>query len=223
MMLEDASLIIIHMEIYAEIEHEDLQNKWYDMIQSIGRLTGAILFHDFFLVENQIPLPVIELLIKLRHGEGVVGEMISKYANLYIFGEYHRSAVYLHEALHLVEVMHRVLTTTATTTTNSSRRSNAEYPRVYDRHNARALPPRKHAAENWTKKVTHSFRRVTDLKAKGIHFRPSATRSLKDVEFESHLLRATLHLPSGSSPTTPSRSSRTWSPTSCSRTPSLNP
>ncbi|KAI3448831.1 hypothetical protein Pfo_005496 [Paulownia fortunei] len=45
------------------------------------------------------------------------------------------------------------------------------------------------------KQYVHSFRSATDLKAKGIHFKPSSTQSLKDVKFKSKFIYAQLELP----------------------------
>ncbi|KAG8363660.1 hypothetical protein BUALT_Bualt19G0045600 [Buddleja alternifolia] len=47
----------------------------------------------------------------------------------------------------------------------------------------------------YIQKYYHSFRSVTDLKAKGIHFRPSPTESLMDVKFTSNFLYAQVQLP----------------------------
>lgn len=45
------------------------------------------------------------------------------------------------------------------------------------------------------KKLVHSFRSVTELKAKGIHFKPNSTQSLMDVSFESGFFYGSLQLP----------------------------
>ncbi|KAL0290496.1 UNVERIFIED_CONTAM: hypothetical protein Sangu_2571400 [Sesamum angustifolium] len=45
------------------------------------------------------------------------------------------------------------------------------------------------------RKELHSFRSVTNLKAKGIEVEPSSSRSLKDVEFKSGFFCAQLKLP----------------------------
>ncbi|KAL0377212.1 UNVERIFIED_CONTAM: hypothetical protein Scaly_0838800 [Sesamum calycinum] len=45
------------------------------------------------------------------------------------------------------------------------------------------------------RKEQHSFRSVTDLKAKGIEVKPSSSRSLKDVQFNTGLFGTQLKLP----------------------------
>lgn len=183
MMLQDASLIIINMALEKQFD----ENVWDAMIEHLGRLTMATLFHDFFLVENQVPLGVLELLIRLLYGDGIEVEMIYRYVNISIFGE-HRQRVISSQPppLHLLEVMHRVLVSDCVEAAPEETSCNGCVVRLFS--------PRNEATENWAT-MTHSFRTVTDLKAKGIHFRPSATRSLKDVEFKSVGFYATLRLP----------------------------
>ncbi|KAK4406304.1 hypothetical protein Sango_0636900 [Sesamum angolense] len=45
------------------------------------------------------------------------------------------------------------------------------------------------------KKYVYSFRSATNLKAKGIYFKPSSSQSLKDARFNSYLVYAQLELP----------------------------
>ncbi|KAL0377203.1 UNVERIFIED_CONTAM: hypothetical protein Scaly_0837900 [Sesamum calycinum] len=45
------------------------------------------------------------------------------------------------------------------------------------------------------KKYVYSFRSATNLKAKGIYFKPSSSQSLKDAKFNSYLVYAQLELP----------------------------
>ncbi|KAK4406310.1 hypothetical protein Sango_0637500 [Sesamum angolense] len=56
-------------------------------------------------------------------------------------------------------------------------------------------------------RIPHSFRSVTDLKRKGIRFKPSSSRSFSDVKFESELFCSQLRLPKKLSLSTPRFSS----------------
>lgn len=191
MMLQDASLIIIEMvlSIQLDVMGDGQQLRaWNAMIEHLGRLTIATLFRDFFLVDNQVPLGVLELLIRLLYGDGIEVEMIYRYLNRSIFGEERRGENFsVPPPLHLLEVMHRVLVSDCVEVAPEETSCNGCVVRLFS--------PRNEATENWATKQTHSFRTVTDLKAKGIHFRPSATRSLKDVGFKSGFFYATLRLP----------------------------
>lgn len=74
MMLEDASLIIMYMEM---VTPEAKESSWRRdpsnfavMKKQLGMLTVATLPRDLLLLQNQIPLRVINLLITLRYGPG---------------------------------------------------------------------------------------------------------------------------------------------------------
>ncbi|KAK4406312.1 hypothetical protein Sango_0637700 [Sesamum angolense] len=85
MMLLDACFIIIYIETSMPLErepremhgHEErlMMQKMLTVVQDLGLLTLAIVLRDLFLLENQIPLPILNLLIDLRYGNGA-GEML---------------------------------------------------------------------------------------------------------------------------------------------------
>ncbi|KAL0387879.1 UNVERIFIED_CONTAM: hypothetical protein Sradi_2669700 [Sesamum radiatum] len=84
MMLLDACFIIIYIELGTPSEgepemqgheHRLKMQKVMTMVEDLGLLTSAIVLRDLFLLENQIPLPILNLLIDLRYGNGA-GEML---------------------------------------------------------------------------------------------------------------------------------------------------
>ncbi|XP_057801971.1 UPF0481 protein At3g47200-like [Salvia miltiorrhiza] len=240
MMIHDASLMIIYMEMSVLDETDQqpdelMMNKILAMMDHLGMLTLAILSRDLLLLQNQIPLCVVELLMDLRYGEGK-GEyenLLNRYMNMAIFGEYRQKRV-TRKPLHLVEAIHMLLVLDCEKTTRrcpwlccfnaeedqsdaaSTTCCSCKLLKKADLESGGAETKTTHshgithrlrkslacknqgaaaAKKDNIKSFIHSFRSVTELKAKGIHFKPSPTQSLMDVNFKSNFFYATLQLP----------------------------
>lgn len=83
MMLRDASLIIIYMEISSLYEtrlpDDSTMEKFFAMNEYLGMLTLAILSRDLILLEKQIPLRVIEVLMDFRYGAGKYEDLLYRF------------------------------------------------------------------------------------------------------------------------------------------------
>ncbi|KAG6391049.1 hypothetical protein SASPL_148796 [Salvia splendens] len=236
MMLRDASLMIIYMEISTLEQIDELMlDKLRAMRDELGMLiTLAILSRDLLLLQNQIPLFVMELLMDLRYGAGKFDSLLNRYLCMAIYGEY-REKIVCSKHVHLVEAIHMLVVSEPEKTSHgcckctlfscfkvtqeSNDAPNACYsckllccPRVkkdletgasqqtnpgliHQLLNFCTCKNNRRAKEDNIKKFVHSFRSVTELKAKGIHFKPNSTQSLMDVSFESGFFYGSLQLP----------------------------
>ncbi|KAI3448830.1 hypothetical protein Pfo_005495 [Paulownia fortunei] len=263
MMLLDACFIIIHMEASTpEPEKQEpepmMLQKIFSSAQHLGMLTMTIVLRDLFLLENQIPIWIVKLLIKLRYEKDDGEKLLNRYLNMTLFGEYRKKRSSPHqnreEPLHLLEAFRRLVvsdcvklektylsfirrwfccfrfkeetgadpeigvnqttgadpeigvtdpeiganqTTGAHQATDQSSRLSKLLSCVHKIRACVRLAKESYEddAKRDIKKYVHSFRSATDLKAKGIHFKPSSTQSLMDVKFKSKFIYAQLELP----------------------------
>ncbi|XP_022883207.1 UPF0481 protein At3g47200-like [Olea europaea var. sylvestris] len=189
MILLDASFAIYLMKISAG----DFK-KYYHFCQHLGRALLKFAFQDLCLLDNQIPLWVIELLTNLIYGneeEGpmLISEFLSYYAlqsnfTISITGEDKK------KPLHLVAALHQLLVELD---------NEGEKPSSYCLKNINF----KFKCLWWPWKNENPYalwvhdaqpRPVTDLKAKGIHFKRSSY-DLKNIKFRSYKFYGQLQLP----------------------------
>ncbi|KAL0377213.1 UNVERIFIED_CONTAM: hypothetical protein Scaly_0838900 [Sesamum calycinum] len=119
MMLLDACFIIIHIESGTPPEGEpemhghEHRSKVMTTVEHLGLLTSAIVLRDLFLLENQIPLSILNLLIDLRYGNGAGEKLLNRFMNGTLFGLYEpiRRLPLEHggEPLHLLEAFRRIV------------------------------------------------------------------------------------------------------------------
>ncbi|KAL0433145.1 UNVERIFIED_CONTAM: hypothetical protein Slati_2648800 [Sesamum latifolium] len=172
MMLLDACFLIYYLNIGPQN-----QLSRFLMYSRLGELVFSLVNRDIFLLENQIPLQILMLLINLRDGRNEAEEELSKFLHGSIWGQHTDYQIQeiqeprLKKPLHLLEAYHDVL--------------------VWD------LTPEIQATnEDFDPKKHHkTFRSAKDLKAKGIHFKPSSKKSLKDINFKSFAFYGLLELP----------------------------
>ncbi|PIN16939.1 hypothetical protein CDL12_10409 [Handroanthus impetiginosus] len=242
MMLLDACFIIVYMETscmegHPQSKHEQMiARNAVVMIQTLGMLTMSTVARDMFLLENQIPLCIVELLLKSRDKGNQSNGLLNRYMSISIFGEFRNnrnvSDGYPKE-LHLLEAFHRLVVlgfanesketclsflkskflcccrakekavgdsntdieSGVSSRSKSRFRSCLNHPIIKSCRELFKRSSKANRAKGDLKKFIHSFRSVTDLKAHGIHFKPSQTLSLKDVKFESNCIYAKLQLP----------------------------
>ncbi|KAK2995069.1 hypothetical protein RJ640_028239 [Escallonia rubra] len=188
--------IIDHTRIDAEISQPSLYDITEDPVvqlyhEHLGALGWANLFRDMFLLENQVPYEVLRVLINFRSD---VGNEREETLNSFVDFIVHRqrtskpegrtlsTSISQQEPSHLLE-MYR--------TSFLSFDSNQE-----DLPKAKFRVEVPITNENLSAYYTHSCRSATELKAKGINFRPSTGKSLTDINFNSSGIYGQLEIPS---------------------------
>ncbi|KAI3459561.1 hypothetical protein Pfo_016224 [Paulownia fortunei] len=185
MMLLDACFLIYYMDIV------DTQNRRQLIVihNYLGRLVYFLVNRDMFLLENQIPFRIVMLLINLRYDKNTGEEAVSRFLHESIWGHYKQQEnqdiqqqqirdIQLqqrqHPPLHIFEAYRRVLVWDSTPETQVQIEENEGID---------------------LKKIHKTFRSAKDLKAKGIHFKPSDNKSLKAIKFNSFTFYGQLELP----------------------------
>ncbi|XP_060210750.1 UPF0481 protein At3g47200-like [Lycium barbarum] len=194
MMLRDACIILNYLESKEKSFKKDA------MIEHLGTAVYNSIRRDMYLLENQVPFRILEILVGLKYDtdkHAFVTEMEKSFFRMF----FHDRAAELPEAneinklgtepLHLLEISRRVIVA------------------GYDRD------PKSETGEHWCDinnlvscleknccgddeiRGQHVFRSVTALKSKGVNFSASGIRSLKGVRFSPYKLckSAELKLP----------------------------
>lgn len=185
----------------------------------LGYLVSSVILRDLFLLENQIPFIIVNFLMCLRYGEEQADEMLNEFLNGVVFGELKGSGtISTDEELpfHLLEAFWLILVSeppkdTPITEKISSNNAYSQFGCLkqvgnlvkcsHIRQCITMLPcfswrkRKRPENDNSAKKYVHFFRSATDLKAKGIHFRPSGADSLKAIKFKPGHFYAILELP----------------------------
>ncbi|KAK4437425.1 hypothetical protein Salat_0076400 [Sesamum alatum] len=187
MILLDACFIIFFMKYRGE-ENVD---KLYDFQHLLGWLGYRFAIVDLFMLENQIPLWVIKLLNGLMYhdkddGEALLSNYLSKSLNIEY--DYVLQEITLNEPLHLLEARRQVLLGDPPNIDSKAAGCLAEIHKLIKGTWRRKRP------ESRFKQLSHPFRSVTDLKAKGIRFSVSS-HFLLDIRFHSYCFYGLLQLP----------------------------
>ncbi|KAK4421641.1 hypothetical protein Salat_2114700 [Sesamum alatum] len=173
MMLLDACFLIYYLKIGPQNQLSRLL-----IYNRLGGLVLSLVGRDIFLLENQIPLQILMLLINLRYERNEAEENLSRFLHESFWGRPYKhheiqqiQRLKLKKPLHLLEACHQTL--------------------VWDWN-----PEIQPANEDFDSKKHHkTFRSAKNLKAKGIHFKPSSKKSLKDINFKSFAFYGLLELP----------------------------
>ncbi|KAL3533636.1 hypothetical protein ACH5RR_007157 [Cinchona calisaya] len=211
MMLLDACFII------NSIVQTKIYTNFYITRYHLGDLLSAIVVRDLFLLENQIPFWIVKFLMCSRYGKEQAEEMLNEFLNGTVFGDYKGSGIASRDEqlpLHLLDAFWQVLVSECPKGEPISPKPGSDYEySCYSRfkHMGNSakyshfcqyvsdLPcfPRRKGSDNdnSSKKYIHCFRSATDLKAKGIHFRPSNADSLKGIKFKPGYFYAILEVP----------------------------
>ncbi|XP_042035230.1 uncharacterized protein LOC121781574 [Salvia splendens] len=187
------------MEISTLEQLDDLMlDKLWAMRDELGMLiTLAILSRHLLLLHNQIPLFVMELLMDLRYGAGKFDSLLNRYLCMAIYGEY-REKIICSKPVHLVEAIHTLLVSEPEKTSHRCCKCKCTllccFKVTQECYSSKLLccPRVKKDLETGAPQETNP---VTELKAKGIHFKPNSTQSLMDVSFESGFFYGSLQLP----------------------------
>ncbi|PIN16410.1 hypothetical protein CDL12_10937 [Handroanthus impetiginosus] len=193
------------------------------IINLLSPLSMSIALRDMCLVENQIPFWIVRHLLS-TYAPGNEQKLLDRYLTVFLFGKFYSAkrtppADEYGEALHLLEHFYRALAVdyhepketysshvnccfSVKERTNADLESGECHQGVSRslsclkkfRAGVRKCRPFKKAKGDLTISG-HSFRSLTELKAKGIHLKPSLTQSLCDVRFKSNFMYAELQLP----------------------------
>ncbi|XP_022854590.1 UPF0481 protein At3g47200-like [Olea europaea var. sylvestris] len=179
MMLLDACFAVYLMKIALGDEEKTIH-----FCQHLGMSVITFAFVDMYLLENQIPLWVIKLLIKLINGEGSM--LLCKFSSFLVFADSRITRIRedKRQPLHLLDAFHRLLV---------EELDNAGKNLVQSVNKVQRQLWRKENPNEFVKYDRQS-RSVTDLKAKGIHFKPSSY-CLKNIKFKSYPFYGQLQLP----------------------------
>ncbi|WMV24006.1 hypothetical protein MTR67_017391 [Solanum verrucosum] len=200
MMLVDACFILNDIEISTR-STPNSASKQSNTIKHLGIAVYLVTRRDLYLLENQVPFRVLKLLVKLRYDDDQGGgyhsfeEKVKSYCSQMFFDKQEdikmkENTIIETDPPHLLEVFRRVLVKGSDDEANATQ--SRSYDFIYD-----YFPDcwRKNHLPHKSGLLTNVFRSVTDLKSKGIHFRPSGIDSLKGVRFTSHYYYGKLKLP----------------------------
>ncbi|CAA2994900.1 Hypothetical predicted protein [Olea europaea subsp. europaea] len=179
MMLLDACFALYGMKIFVGDEQIVLHFR-----QHFGMAAFSLVSRDMRLLDNQIPLWVINLFIELICGEGSM--LLYEYLSLMYFGDRMRLTRIPEDEkqpLHLVDASRRILV-----------HEIDHAGKEHDPPGESQRQPQRKENLNGFRKYNHQSHSVTDLKAKGIHFKPSSN-CLKNINFKSHAFYGQLQLP----------------------------
>ncbi|KAL2501965.1 Plant protein of unknown function [Forsythia ovata] len=186
MMLLDACFTIYLMKISLGDGE-----KSFHFYQHLGMAASIFAFRDMYILENQIPLWVIELSINLIYGNKEEESMLlCNFLSFVTFGDLRLTRIPGEDKkrpLHLLGAYHQLLV---------QEWDNAGKKLVQPVSECQWFLPRPWRKEgpNEFGKFSRQFRSVTDLKAKGIYFKPSSN-CLKDIKFKSYTFFGQLQLP----------------------------
>ncbi|MFS7943301.1 hypothetical protein Hanom_Chr06g00498681 [Helianthus anomalus] len=154
MMLRDGCFVLFYIECISCQNDKSVLNNEY-----LGALGFANLTRDIFLLENQIPFIVLEILLKLSFPEDNGEDVLNGFFNYLNYGEViirDKKVLGRKQPLHLLELYRSYFISFSASSTKSScmgRRRSKENDSVED--------------YNYVKR-NRSFASVTELKAKGI-------------------------------------------------------
>ncbi|KAL2480727.1 Plant protein of unknown function (DUF247) [Abeliophyllum distichum] len=186
MMLLDACFAIYLMKIGVEDDKE----MSFHFNQHFGGADYSFAFGDMCLLENQIPLWVIELTINLIYGNKEKSMLLLNWLSTSVFGDYRVTEIPgedKKQPLHFLDAYRRLLVKK-----RDNAGTNLDQPVSKCQWFLR-WPWRKESQHAFGK-FNRQFRSVTELKAKGIYFKPSSN-FLKDVTFKSYTFFGQLQLP----------------------------
>ncbi|PIN10918.1 hypothetical protein CDL12_16488 [Handroanthus impetiginosus] len=216
-MLLDALFIAIFMLEYIAAERGNMAE--YPSLENIARmrdyfgpLSISIVVRDMCLVDNQIPIWILVLLLStIVPDRGDQAKILCGYVSLVLFGELYSAKISVPEwadesILHLFDLFYGVLAVFVHEPMEETRsghvnccfgvqaRTNVDPESDECCQGISRFPSCLKAKED-LKILGHSFRSLTELKAKGIHLKLSPTQSLLDVKFKSNFKYAELQLP----------------------------
>lgn len=203
-MLRDGCFISYLLDIVVDKEEDKIS----ELFDNHGSFLGySSVISDMVLLENQIPLAVLELLMSLRYNNNkVVPKMIKKFI---YFAFWHISVEEVPEDMDEVPQAHCLLECIRKEFSKvvDQKKERTLYFNFVPSYRLRLCNPFANTSKNEPDLIddSPSYRSLSELKAKGIHFKPihygphslkkRKSFSFKDVEFIPGLFHAQLKLP----------------------------
>ncbi|PIN14763.1 hypothetical protein CDL12_12605 [Handroanthus impetiginosus] len=221
MMLLDACFIAAHM---MAMDSDNDSKRIFDLLlYRHSSLSISIALRDICLVENQIPFWIVELLLSKFYTPENQEKVLNRYLTILLFVKFYSakrtSPREYGKPLHLLEHLYMALANdihepketrwshvnccfSVKERTNVDLESGeccqgiSRFTSCLKKLRVLVCKCRLFKkAKGDLKILGHSFRSLTELKAKGIHLKPSRTRSLLDVKFKYNFMYAELQLP----------------------------
>ncbi|KAK6151338.1 hypothetical protein DH2020_013973 [Rehmannia glutinosa] len=189
MMLLDACFIINFMQNCTFKK----KTNFLDWLHCLGMaVSTTFTTHDILLLENQIPFQVLKLLITLLFDKEGNRELLQSYLSLVATRDFNLAKIPRENEeppIHFLEACWRVSVEKYDTKLNPQEHNQfASRFKWWPRFLTRGKGKKKHYG-SYT-----PCRSVMDLKAKGIHFKPSSSCSLMDITFKSRAFNGQLCL-----------------------------
>ncbi|XP_057983702.1 putative UPF0481 protein At3g02645 [Malania oleifera] len=166
------------------IVHNKLETK-HMIINHLGFLVSTLMIPDLFLLENQIPFFVLQALMSLKFQGDEGAKMIETFIDdIFLASSFPQARdPQCLQPLHLLEFLRSKLL----------HECGKDHQKLqsYKLHQLKS----KKKTQGTAMDHPHLFCSVTELKAKGIHFKPSNTRCLKNIKFKSNCVYGQLMLP----------------------------
>lgn len=182
MMLLDSCFVVA---LVGGLARDDAIFKEWHICLGVATLWFAI--RDLMLLENQIPFQVIKMIINLQWGEELGQELLCKFLNWLMCGQFTTAAYSTggrctlvaadeeSSPLHILEACHRMLVP-------QQNRDSTTISGIK-------------LAQNDGHNFSQTGRSVTDLKEKGIEFERSSSHLIRDIKFKSSALSGRIQIP----------------------------
>ncbi|KAL1554664.1 putative UPF0481 protein [Salvia divinorum] len=202
MMLLDASIIIDFIHNYLGMNG----NNFLDWHRCLGAGSWPLMVRDIMLMENQIPLQVLELLIAMQYEEGEAASFLPRFfagfltCKTCVVGVDLKNAEIPQEiedpSIHLLEAVRRVIVKEKKKKKNDIKEQHTHMSECSSvNKNVFMLSRFPMREETVDAGISYMHRSVMDLKAKGIHIRSDPDLSPGDITFVPGVCFSELHLP----------------------------
>ncbi|CAI9779529.1 unnamed protein product [Fraxinus pennsylvanica] len=206
MMFLDACFVLHFLSTFLEDKEQnevdqrlvtDLKGEEQNEVTEIVVKSLYSVLRDLLLLENQIPFLVLEVLLEFRfERETDQTSCIQKFLDRYILMPAEENSC-TNDVKKFLAQMKECCTKSGQEMTKWKLDLDSSPPHLLHLVREQLISPFMHESQNKNTFVKRqSYRSLTELKSTGIHFKPSQTGNLTDVEFKSRLIYSTLTLPS---------------------------
>lgn len=199
MMLLDGCFVLGMIESFDSSDHKpNRRAKYDDVMTHLGVLVWYSINSDMvFLLENQLPFQVLELLMSLKYKDDEGMKRIDAFLEVQIpwdlpfqIKKETKGSGCENQPLHILQLFWKKLLLD-----QYADEVNQPLPHLNSLRSSQRVKHKNGWGKVNPKDYIHSFRSVTELKAKGIHFRPIDPKSRKAIKFKSFWFSGLLELP----------------------------
>ncbi|GAB4851093.1 hypothetical protein Ancab_039926 [Ancistrocladus abbreviatus] len=172
-----------------------LENVKSDEYEQTEMKTHEIAFmqRDLFLLENQLPFPILKALMMLRFSKDEISGMIHEFISNVITVRAKRAP--WHRRMAVLLPRRQASEVNAKSTIRHDADVDLEPTHLLHALQMQLIDTKKLKYKSEESDIWYSYRSVMELKAAGVHFRPQSISSrLTDMKFRSTLLRGVLSL-----------------------------